>query len=160
MIAPMATVTIREVTCENWRAALGLSVHPEQQRFVADHTPIAAIALAKAYVQAGGLVWEPYAIYAGAGMVGFVELAYEPSSADHCWVYHFFIDQAQQGKGYGKAGLRALIRLVQERHPACRRINLAVHPENRRAQRLYTSAEFEPTNQELDGEPVYTLSLE
>ena len=43
----MRTITLREVTRENWRATLSLAVHPEQQRFIADHTPIAAIALAK-----------------------------------------------------------------------------------------------------------------
>ena len=39
-----------------------LSVHPEQQRFIADHEPIAAIALAKAYIRPDGLVWLPYVI--------------------------------------------------------------------------------------------------
>src|SRR5579872_1481542 len=57
-------LTMREVTRENWRATLRLAVHPEQQRFIADTVPIAAIALAKAYNRPGGLLWLPYAFYA------------------------------------------------------------------------------------------------
>ena len=51
-------------------ATLGLEVHPEQQRFIADHTPIAAIVLAKAYIRPDGLMWVPYAIYVDAEIVG------------------------------------------------------------------------------------------
>ena len=62
-------LTLQPVTAANWRAALALEVHPEQQRFVADYVPIAAIALAKAYVRPGDLVWVPYAIYAAEELV-------------------------------------------------------------------------------------------
>jgi diamine N-acetyltransferase len=155
----MTTIVLREVTANNWRATLGLTVHPDQQRFIADYVPIAAIALAKAFVRPGGLVWLPYAIYADGDMVGLIELAYEPDSPARYWVYHFFIHQTQQGKGYGKAALRAFIQLVTQQHPRCRQINLTVHPENRRAQSLYTGAGFRPTGEEQDGEPVYTLRV-
>ncbi len=53
----MKVLSIQEVTRENWRATLDLTVFPEQQRFIADYVPIAAIALAKAYIRPGGLVW-------------------------------------------------------------------------------------------------------
>jgi hypothetical protein len=94
----MADISLHEVTRDNCRDSLQLSVHPEQQRFIADYAPIAAIALAKAFVRPGGLVWAPYAIYADAEMVGFVELAYAPTSVDQYWAYHFFIDRSWQGK--------------------------------------------------------------
>ena len=131
-------MSLREVTQENWRATLGLGVHPDQQRFVADSTPIAAIALAKAYIRPGGAMWEPYAIYTGSTLVGFLELAYTPGSHDEYWVFHFFIDQRFQGRGYGKAALARLIALVQERYPDCHTLHLVVHPENAsRATALY-----------------------
>src|SRR5215472_8898728 len=95
-------LTIREVTRENWRAALRLAVHPDQQRFIAGVVPIAAIALAKAYIRPGGLLWLPYAFYVDTEMIGFTELAYEPDSSDTYWIPHFFIDVAYQGQGYGK----------------------------------------------------------
>jgi diamine N-acetyltransferase len=155
----MLTIRLREITRDNWRATLRLSVHPEQQRFIADHEPIAAIALAKAYIRPDGLVWAPYAIYADDEVIGLIELAYAPDSQDRYWVYHFFIDRSQQGKGYGRAAFRAFIQLIQEQHRRCRQINLTVHPENHRAQQLYTSMGFQPDGRELWGEPVYTLRI-
>jgi diamine N-acetyltransferase len=156
---PMRLLTLCEVTRENWRAALRLAVRPEQQRFIADYAPIAAIALAKAYVRPGGLVWTPYAFSAGDEMVGFAALAYEPGSVDNYWICHFFIDHDYQGQGYGGQALRLLIEFVRERHPNCRMLHLTVHPENVAAQRLYASGGFQPTGVERDGEPVYQLRL-
>ena len=152
-------ITLREITGENWRATLALAVHPEQQRFIADYAPIAAIALAKAYIRPNGLVWLPYAIYAADEMIGLIELAYEPDSLDQYWVYHFFIARLQQGKGYGKAAFQAFIELVRDQHPRCRQLNLAVHPENSRAQQLYIGLGFLPDGRELGGEPVYQLQI-
>ena len=155
----MSNIALREITRENWRATLSLAVHPEQQRFIADYAPIAAIALAKAYIRPDGLVWLPYAIYAAEEIVGLIELAYEPNSRDQYWVYHFFIDCVQQGKGYGKAAFQAFIQLIRDQHPHCRQLNLTVHPENSRAQQLYTGLGFQRDGRELSGEPVYSLSI-
>jgi diamine N-acetyltransferase len=155
----MEDVSLRAVTQENWRATLELGVQPDQQRFVSHYTPIAAIALAKAYIRPGGGMWEPYAIYTGSTVTGFVELAYTPGSHDDYWVFHFFIDQRFQGRGYGKAALAQLIALVQEHHPDCQALRLVVHPENHRAQRLYTRAGFRATGEMRKGEPVYQLAL-
>ena len=152
-------ITLREVTSENWRETLQLTVRPEQQRFIADYAPIAAIALAKAYIRPGGLTWAPYAIYADAHMVGFVALAYMPNTTDQYWIFHFFIDQRYQGRGHGRAALQAFIELVRREHPQCRTLQLVVHPENTQARRLYTSAGFRPTGTERWGEPVYQLGM-
>ena len=148
-------VTLRAVTDENWREALTLTVRPEQQRFVADYAPIAALALAKAYIRPGGTVWTPYAIYAAATMIGFLALACEPETGDQYWLFHFFIDQRYQGRGYGRAALQRSIELVQRVYPQCRMLQLVVHPENTAARRLYTAAGFQPTGAERWGEPVY-----
>ena len=155
----MDSLSLRPVIQDNWRAALRLAVHPTQQRFVAGSRPIAAIALAKAYIRPGGLLWEPYAMYAGDEMVGFVALAYEPDSVACYWIYHFFIDHAQQGKGYGKAGLQALVAMVRARHPRCQEIKLTVHPENHRAHALYRTVGFQATGDMHEGEPVFSLRI-
>ncbi len=157
----MATdnISLAPVTQENWRAALRLAVHPDQQRFVAEYAPVAAVALAKAYLRLGDLTWAPYAISAGSEVVGFVALAYEPASVDEYWVFHFFIDQRCQGRGYARAALERLIALVKREHPASQMMQLVVHPENRVAQHLYTSAGFRPTGAERWGEPLYQLAL-
>jgi diamine N-acetyltransferase len=155
----MHKLSLREVTRENWRAALDLAVLPEQQRFIADSVPVAAIALAKAYIRPAGLVWVPYAFYADTEMVGFTELAYEPESVDNYWIFHFFIDHRLQGRGYGKAALRLFLQFVQDHHPQCQALRLTVHPENEHAQHLYTSMGFQPTGDTLNDESVYRLSF-
>lgn len=154
----MPEITIHEVTRENWQAALRLAVYPEQQRFIADYMPIAAIALAKAYIRPGGLTWIPYAFYADASMIGFAELAYEPGSEENYWFFHFFIDKQYQGQGYGKQALQTLLQFIKGHFPECRTIYITVHPENERAIRLYTAAGFQATGEERWGEPVYRLN--
>ncbi len=155
----MHHITLREVTRENWRATLRLTVHPDQQRFIADYTPIAAIALAKAYIRPDGLTWTPYAFYADTQMIGFVVLAYAANSSQHYWMYHFFIDHEHQGKGYGKAALDTFLHAIAHEHPTCQQINLTVHPDNHRAQRLYANAGFRPTGEQRDGELLYRLHI-
>ncbi|MGZ3644135.1 MAG: GNAT family N-acetyltransferase [Ktedonobacteraceae bacterium] len=155
----MNVLSLREVTRGNWRATLELAVFPEQQRFIADYVPIAAIALAKAYIRPGGLVWVPYAFYNNGDMVGFTELAFEPGSLDNYWVFHFFIDQHHQGRGYGKEGVRILLQFIRDHHPQCQALQLTVHQENDHAKHLYTSFGFLPTGTELMSEPVFKLSL-
>ena len=152
-------LTMQEVTRENWRATLGLAVFPEQQRFIADSVPIAAIVLAKAYIRPEGLVWIPYAFYDNGEMVGLTELAYEPKSLDNYWIFHFFIDRRCQGRGYGKEALRLLLQFIRDHHLQCQTLQLTVHPDNDHAQRLYTGAGFRPTGAVFSGEPVYRLAL-
>ena len=155
----MSELTLETITRENWRAALALAVFPEQQRFIADSVPIAAIALAKAYIRPGGLVWLPYAFYADGEMVGFTELAYEPDSVDNYWIFHFFIDFRYQGLGYGRQAIHLFLQYIRDRHQQCQAIQLTVHPENDRAKRLYIEAGFQPTGAIFSDEPVYRLSL-
>lgn len=155
----MPKITIREVTRDNWQAALELAVHPEQMRFIAGYEPIAAIALAKAYIRPGGLIWLPCAFYANSTMVGFVVLAYEPGSEENYWFFHFFIDRHYQGQGYGKQALQTLLQFFTEQFVECRAISITVHQENERAIRLYTAAGFQATGEERWGESVYRLAL-
>lgn len=155
----MTSITLRPIDRGNWRTALALRVHPEQQHFVAAHAPIAAIVLAKAYVGAGGAHWTPLLIVADGQAVGLVALAQTPENADSCWLYHFFIDAAHQGHGHGPAALAATLALVRADYPACHALTLTVHPENARAQRLYTAAGFAPTGETIDGEEIYRLAL-
>jgi diamine N-acetyltransferase len=163
-------ISVAEVTQANWRATLSLGVAPEQQRFIAEYAPIAMLALAKAYIRPGGLIWTPYAFFAhdteamgdaptapDGVMVGFTTLAYAPESADNYWLFHFFIDQRYQGRGYGALALDQLLALIRELHPHCRAIQLTAHPENLRAHSLYTRAGFCATGELLDGEPRYRL---
>jgi diamine N-acetyltransferase len=155
----MNRMTVHRVTRANWRDTLLLTVRPDQQRFIACYAPIATIILSKAYVGAEGMRWEPYAFVSEGEMVGLAALATEPRRADLRWLFHFFIDERFQGRGYGRAALAALISWVREHHPGCQSLLLTVHPENHVAQRLYTGMGFAPTGDERGGESVYRLAL-
>jgi diamine N-acetyltransferase len=155
----MSRITFEPISAANWRATLTLGVHPDQQRFVADVVPIAAIVLAKAFIRPGGKIWQPYAIYADGALIGLLALAFTHGSRDDYWIYHFFIDQRYQGQGYGSRSLQAFLRLVSEQHPTCRMLQLTVHPENHLAQRLYFHVGFVPSGAELAGEPVYRYQM-
>jgi len=155
----MNRVTVHDVTRANWRDALRLTVRPDQRRFIADYAPVAAIILAKAYVRALDMDWEPYAFVAEGEMIGMAALVAEPERAELRWLFHFFIDGRFQGRGYGREALTTLISWVREQQPACRSLQLTVHPENPVARQLYTSVGFAPTGVEMDGEPVYRLGL-
>src|SRR5260370_32449056 len=113
--------------------------------------------VAKAYVRPGGLLWLPYAFYAGTEMIGFTELAYEPESADTYWIFHFFIDVAFQGQGYGKQALLLFLDFIKQQHAHFRSIQLTVRPQNVRPHRLYAGAGFQPTGDNMEGEPIYRL---
>lgn len=154
------TITLQPITRDNWRAALELTVEPEQQRFLAEYAPVALVGLAKAYVRPGGRLWLPFAIQDGDQMIGFVALAFDPAEPAEAWIYHFFIDRRFQGMGLGRAALQALLAYVTVQFRVIRRLCLTVHPENVRAQRLYQQAGFRPTGAESDGEPVYCLVLQ
>lgn len=152
-------ITIRDVTHENWLETLALSVAPEQQKYVAGYAPIALVGLAKAYVRPLGWRWLPYAIYADDDMIGFFELAFDTGVANQCWLFHFFIDQQHQNKGYGKQAAKMIIHFVRDQFPSYRMICLTVHPDNDKAKHVYTHVGFTPTGEQAFDEPEYQLIL-
>jgi diamine N-acetyltransferase len=152
-------VTLQPVTAENWRKTLQLSLQPEQQRFVADVVPVAAIALAKAYIRPGGKVVEPYAISVAEQMVGFLNLHYTPNSSDDYWLFHFFIDKQFQRCGYGQAAMQVLLQQLRQQHPHCLRLRLTVHPQNQAGEQFYRQLGFSSDNELTFGEPTYSKFL-
>ncbi len=151
----MPKVTTRPVSEANWYTALALDVAPEQR----DFTPSVAISLVKAYIQPGGLAYDPVAIYVGTTMVGFYSFIYLPGDLRHCYLGGFLIDKAYQGRGYGSAALADFLATVQRRYPQCSDVLLGVHPQNERAQRLYTGFGFVKTGDMDAEEEVMRLVL-
>jgi diamine N-acetyltransferase len=148
----------RPIARDNWRAALALRVDPAQLPFLADSQPVVAIALAKAFIRPDGFRWHPYGLYRDETIVGFVAVSHDEAGSA-CWLYHFFIDAAWQGRGHGGAGLRATLALLAASPFAARTVLLTVSPANVAAQRLYARAGFLPTGEELHGEQVWRLAL-
>lgn len=141
----------------NWREALAVQVTPAQLAYVAGHQPVALVILAKAYLQVGGLDWEPLAVTAGSTVVGVVALAHARTRTE---LLHLAVDASMQGRGIGAAAVDLLVAHARETRPGAREIWLTVHPANQRAQRLYRSRGFLPSGEVRDGEPVWARTLE
>jgi len=131
-------------------------VTPDQLVYVAGHQPVALVILAKAYVRAGDLDWEPLAVTAGGPVVGVVALAHANLYTE---LLHLAVDVAHQGQGVGSAAVELLVAHVVATRPDAEAVRLTVHPENGRAQRLYRSQGFLPNGDVRDGEPIWSLSL-
>jgi diamine N-acetyltransferase len=146
----MPNITIRELTMENWREAADLDVDDSQRGFVASN--VRSIALAKFLPE-----WIPAAIYNDDIMVGFV---FYGERAPHKWhIMRYMIDTRYQGKGYGKAAMREIIRTIKEKAPDCTLIDLSYVPENEVARKVYADVGFKETGEVHDGEVVAALDL-
>jgi len=139
------TVTLRPITRENFRTVLNLTLHPGQEKFVADNIK----SIANAYVEP---TFVQLAVYAGDDLVGFAMYGQHPKTGAW-WVIRLMIDRKHQGKGYGRAAMEALIETMAER-VGCEEIVTSFVAANTVAANLYVSLGFRPTNEIEDGEPL------
>ena len=144
------TVTLRPITRDNLRAVLRLRKHPSQEGFAPDN----AASIAVAYVEP---TFVPLVVYAGEEPVGFVMYGPHPDTGAW-WVLRLMIDREQQGRGYGRAAMEALIELMAER-VGCAEIVTSCVPSNTVAAGLYASLGFRPTGEIEDDEPLVCLQL-
>lgn len=139
------TITLRDVTKENWQACVALRLAPEQDHFVASN----AYSLAESKFMP---TFVPQAIYAQPAsvndevMVGFAMYGYYPDGApplgQRHWIFRLMIAREYQGHGYGTAALRAIIARL-EADPACDEVLIGYEPDNAVARALYARLGFE-----------------
>ncbi|MEU6399487.1 GNAT family N-acetyltransferase [Streptomyces cinnamoneus] len=144
-------VVLDEVTDENWRAVADVAPADDQRRFVA------ALGARYLLLSLRGGVWNSLAIRAGDSVVGHVMWAYDEEGGAH-WIGGMIVDAAEQGRGVGRAAVRALIGRLAAL-PSCREIRLSYHPENAPAARLYAELGFAPTGDFEDEEVVAALAV-
>lgn len=126
-------ITLRPITKENWETAASLEVREDQAGFIVPN--VWSIAETQFHP------WtRPMAIYDGPTMVGFLVYGRDPAD-DRYWLYRFMIDRRHQGRGIGKAALRALIEHLRML-PDCDGITVGYQPDNLVAERLYLGAGF------------------
>lgn len=90
-------------------------------------------------------------IYNDDTPVGFVMLSLEEENNEY-WVWRFMIDQNHQGKGYGKAALDLVKKIVKEKFPDAKEIFLSYVPkEEGGADEFYKKVGFEDTGK-MEGE--------
>ena len=153
----METITLRPITDENREAVLALSVR-EDQPFVATNE-VSLRQADETNAEYPGVA-RPFGIYADEKLVGFCMLAVnleEEDEDDRCYLWRFMIDQNEQGKGYGQAALKEIIRYFRDL--GGERVLLSTEPENERGLHVYHKAGFLDTGCIDDGEAVLRLFL-
>lgn len=140
-------IELREITMENFRDCIHLSVAEDQKGFVASNM----YSLAEA--KADG-VSNPLAIYADDEMVGFI-MYWLDSESGIGYIDRLMVDARFQGRGYGRAAMREVLQRLKS-SPRCRRIRTSYAPQNTTAEALYESLGFNKNGQ-IDGGEVVTI---
>lgn len=101
--------------------------------------------------------YETFGIFADGTAVGFAMFGIDEDDGS-LWIPRFMIDCRFQGKGYGKAGFEAVLKILTEKYPSTE-IFLSFEPENEIAKKLYEHFGFSFTGKsDEDGELIYKLT--
>jgi diamine N-acetyltransferase len=145
------SVSLREITPENFKECLELKVADDQVLFVAPN--VKSIAISKVFPAC-----LPFAVYADDQMVGFVMYGFDAKDG-RFYLERLMIDEKFQGRGYGKAATLEVIERLKQ-NDDCKEIYLSIYSENTNAEKLYTSIGFERTGEISQGEIVMRLIIE
>lgn len=143
------SVTLQEISADNWLECLRLQLTDEQQDLVASN----AFSLVQASYNSDCF---PLAIYQEETMVGF--LMWGRNDCGQYWIMRLMIDYRYQGQGYGKAALESAIALLHQK-PDCHEIFIDYVEGNIIAEKLYRSLGFVPTGEKNDREIIMRLPL-
>jgi len=144
------TVTLTELTRDNWEAVAALDVHPHQRNFVASN--LKSIAETQFYPWARRRV-----ILADGDTVGFIVHGSDPATGEH-WLHRFMVTAERQGQGIGREALRQLVEEWRA-DPEIKAVLTSYEPENTLAERLYVSFGFVPGEMAEWGERVARLTF-
>lgn len=145
-------VTLAPAAAANWRDITRVKAAETQLDWVAD----AAYYLC---LSAYDGLWRSYAVQDDDGaVVGHVMWAVDSDDDSH-WIGGLVIDASRQGRGLGRATVRALLALWEREEPslsgtAYREAALSVSPDNDVALGLYRSLGFVETGEVADDEVV------
>ena len=129
-------VELQAITEDNFLDAFHLRLAPGQEAFVSH--PIRS--LAQAYVYRDQC--QPFGIYAGDKMVGYVMVIYDYDVPEYD-IWHMMIDESMQGRGYGGQALdRVLAYISTKPFGGSDRVVLTCNKNNAAARKLYESRGF------------------
>lgn len=97
-------IRIEMITEDNFYQVIGLKVADEERTFVASN--VQSLAECWLYRDNGDVF--PYAIYAEDSLVGFVLIDVDDDDSTYM-IWRLMIDEAYQGRGYGRRTLELLI---------------------------------------------------
>ena len=132
-------VELRAISEENFLDAFHLRLAPGQEEFVSH--PIRS--LAQAYVYRDQC--QPFGVYAAGKMVGYVMVIYDDDVPEYD-IWHMMIDEAEQGRGYGREALDRVIEYIMTKpFGDSNRIALTCNRKNAVARKLYENRGFTAT---------------
>jgi diamine N-acetyltransferase len=151
-------IILEPIVRSNFHKLFRMQLLPEQITYV---TP-PRWTLARCYVRLFGDNFEhlPHLIRAGDEVVGYATTVCDPNSAENYWIDDIMIAAEHQGKGYGRAAMVAVLKMIAARYARCEAIQLTCFRTNHNAAALYVSLGFRPTGgvDEEFGEPNYKLT--
>ena len=140
-------ITLRKIDESNFVDAFNLKLAPGQEEFVSH--PIRSLAQAYVYYHQ----CTPFGIYDGETMVGYVMVIYDYDIPEYD-IWHMMIDEASQGRGYGRAALEKVLDCIRTKpFGDSSRIALTCNEKNAAALHLYRSLGFEATGN-VDGDEI------
>lgn len=146
-------ITLRKIDESNFVDAFNLKLAPGQEEFVSH--PIRSLAQAYVYYHQ----CTPFGIYDGETMVGYVMVIYDYDIPEYD-IWHMMIDEASQGRGYGRAALGKVLDYIRTKpFGDSSRIALTCNEKNAAALHLYRSLGFEETGNADGDEIEMALSL-
>ena len=132
-------VTLKCITEDNFLEAFRLKLRKDQEKFVSH--PIRS--LAQAYVYRNQC--QPFGIYQDEEMVGYVMVIYDYDVPEYD-IWHMMIDEARQGRGYGKEALKRVLEYIATKpFGESNRVVLTCNQQNIPGLRLYRSLGFQET---------------
>ena len=144
---------LKAITEDNFIDAFNLRLAPGQEEFVSH--PVRSLAQAYVYREQ----CQPFGIYAGGKMVGYVMVIYDYDVPEYD-IWHMMIDQEEQGHGYGSQALDQVIEYIRTKpFGDSARIALACNRNNTVARKLYESKGFSATGAEDEDEIELAMTV-
>ena len=132
-------VILKCITEDNFLDAFHLKLRKDQEEFVSH--PIRS--LAQAYVYRNQC--QPFGISQDEEMVGYVMVIYDYDVPEYD-IWHMMIDEARQGRGYGKEALKRVLEYLGTKpFGESNRVVLTCNQQNIPGLRLYRSLGFQET---------------
>lgn len=145
---------LKPIGSDNAAACLSLRVTPAQSRYIAANENSLRTAAENPDVA------RPFAVCIDGRVVGFAMFAFDTGNedpADRYWLWRFMIGAEHQGKGYGTAALKEIIRYFRKQ--GADQITLSTKPGNAAALALYHKFGFRENGQMNGEEAVLKLRL-
>lgn len=116
-----STITLREITEDNWRATANLRVLRAQEGNLAHNS----MSMLEAHYSEDAWM---RAVYADETLVGFLMMAIWPPT-DAYYIWRFMIDQRYQKLGFGRTVVGMAIRHVKDNYPQAKRLGVMSTPK-------------------------------